>query len=160
MNEEKTSKVKIELVSDGDNEIIIRCKEITPEIIKLKEKLETNDLVQDHKLLLKLGDEEHIVDISNILFIESDTGMLLVHTGTRIYNSTLKLYELEELLPKSFMRISKACIINLSRVSWYKRELTGNGQAGFGNSDKQVYISRMYFKLFTDNLKEMRGIIK
>lgn len=158
-NKEHVNKVRIE-ITDGEEEIVIKCKEITPEIMKLKEKLETNDLMQNHKMMLKLGEDEHIVDISNILFFESESNDVLAHTSARIYRTNLKLYGLEGLLPNSFMRISKATIVNLNRISWYNRELTGNGKAGFANSDKQVYVSRMYFKQFTENLKEMRGVIK
>ena len=157
---EKITKVRIELVSDKDEEIVIRCKEITPEIEKLKEKLEINELSHNRKLLLRLGNDEFVVDISNILYFESESNYVLVHTNSRIYNTNLKLYELESMLPRSFMRVSKSSVINLNKVSWYKRELTGNGFAGFANSTKQVNISRMYFKPFIENLKELRGIIK
>lgn len=153
-------KVRIELIDDDNEEIVIKCKEITPEIKKLETKLETNDLIQNHKMLLSLGNEDHIVDISNVLYFESETNNVLGHTISRIYNTNLKLYEIEEMLPKNFMRISKSCIVNINKVSWYNKELTGNGKAGFSNTEKQVYVSRMYFKGFIKNINEMRGIIK
>ena len=152
-------KVRIELVDD-DEEIVIKCKQITQEIQKLQSKLETNDLIQNHKMLLTLGNEDHIVDISNVLFFESETNKVLAHTTSRIYGTTLKLYEIEEILPKNFMRISKSCIVNINKVSWYNKEITGNGKAGFANTEKQIYVSRMYFKDFIKNINEMRGIIK
>ena len=149
-----TKRIRIEVDPDGPEEVIIRCRKLTPDILKLQELLETGggkSAVQ--KLSLNLGEEEHLVELRRILFFESADGRVSAHTD-------MKLYELEDILPKSFMRVSKMCILNLEAVSWLKRELTGPCRVGFGTSPKQVYISRMYYKPFREKLEEMRMILK
>ncbi|MBP5313183.1 MAG: LytTR family transcriptional regulator DNA-binding domain-containing protein [Clostridia bacterium] len=162
MTENGTAKrIRIEVDPDGPEEVIIRCRKLTPDILKLQELLETGggkSAVQ--KLSLNLGEEEHLVELRRILFFESADGRVSAHTDKRIYRTDMKLYELEDILPKSFMRVSKMCILNLEAVSWLKRELTGPCRVGFGTSPKQVYISRMYYKPFREKLEEMRMILK
>ena len=156
-----TKRIKIEVDPEGPEEVIIRCKKLTPDILKLQELLETGTAERTvRKLALNIGDEEHLIELRKILFFESTGGSIAAHTVKRIYYSDLKLYELEEILPKSFMRVSKTCILNLEAVSWFKRELTGLCRVGFGVSPKQVYISRMYYKPFREKLEEMRMILK
>ena len=112
---------------------------------------------EEARLSLKLGDQEHLVAPGQILFFESEDGKVTAHTAARIYRTEKKLYELEEELPKYFMRVSKGCVLNLKAVSWLKREFTGPCRVGFTGSDKQAYVSRMYFKPFRAKLDEMNG---
>ena len=154
-------RIKIEVDPDGPEEVVIRCKKLTPDILRLQELLEAGSADAGvRKLSLFLGREEHLVDIKKILFFESADGRVAAHTDKRIYYTDMKLYELEGLLPYGFMRISKTCILNLEAVSWLKREITGPCCAGFAASPKQVYISRMYYRPFCEKLEEMRMIIK
>lgn len=111
----------------------------------------------DTRLSLKLGVQEHLIAPEQILFFESEDGKVAAHTAGRIYRTEKKLYELEEQLPKYFMRVSKACVLNLKAVSWLKREFTGPCRVGFAGSDKQAYVSRMYYKPFREKLDEMNG---
>lgn len=154
-------RIKIEVDPEGPEEVIIRCRRLTPEVLKLQELLETGcEVTAVRKLSLFLGGEEHLVDVRKILFFESTDGRAAAHTDRRIYYTEMKLYELEDVLPKNFMRVSKTCILNLEAVAWLKRELTGPCRAGFGTSNKQVYISRMYYKPFREKLDEMRMMLK
>ena len=155
-------KIRIEVDPAGPEEVIIRCKKLTPDILRLQELLETGAAAEPSvkKLSLTIGDEEYLVDLRKILFFETTDGRVVAHTDKRIYNTDMKLYELEELLPATFMRVSKTCILNLEAVGWLKREITGPCRVGFGTSPKQVYISRMYYKPFREKLEEMRMILK
>ena len=155
------NRIRIEVDPEGPEEVIIRCKRLTPDILKLQELLETGTAESNvRKLSLFLGDEEHLVDLRKILFFESTDGSVAAHTDKRIYYTDMKLYELESILPNNFMRISKVCILNLEAVGWLKREITGPCRAGFATSPKQVFISRMYYKPFREKLEEMRMIQK
>ncbi len=153
--------VKIEIDPEGPEEIIIRCRELTPGVLRLQAKLLSGGAENaGGRLSLYLGEEEHLVDLKKILYFETSGGRVAAHTDRRIYYTDLKLYELEEMLPKSFMRVSKASIINLDAVSWLKRELTGPCRVGFANCAKEVFISRMYYKPFREKLDETRMILK
>ncbi len=153
--------VKIEIDPEGPEEIVIRCRELTPDVLKLQARLLSDGADSaEGRLSLYLGEEEHLVELKKILYFETAGGRVAAHTDRRIYYTDLKLYELEDLLPKSFMRVSKPCILNLEAVSWLRRELTGPCRVGFGNCAKEVFISRMYYKPFREKLDEMRMILK
>lgn len=158
----KGRKVKIEIDPDGPEEIVIRCRSMTPEINALKTLIERGEKEtgEVRELALRLGETEHFVPLDSILFFESDGDSVAAHTDRHIYYTDLKLYELEEILPKSFMRVSKACVLNLEAVDWLKREITGPCRVGFTGCTKQAYVSRLYYRPFREKLEEMRSIIK
>ena len=71
-----------------------------------------------------------------------------------MYYSNYKLYELEQLLPRSFVRISKSCIINTAKVSAVNKNLAGASEVRFLKTHKKVFVSRMYYKIFKERLDE------
>ena len=66
------------------------------------------------------------------------------------------LYELEELLPGQFMRVSKSAILNTSHVYSITKNLSSSSVVQFRNTHKQVYVSRMYYKPLKCKLEEKR----
>lgn len=158
----KGRKVKIEIDPDGPEEIVIRTRSMTPEINALKTLIESGEgeTGKVRELALRLGEAEYFVPLGSILFFESDGDNVAAHTDRHIYYTDLKLYELEAILPKSFMRVSKACVLNLEAVDWLRRELTGPCRVGFTGCTKQAYVSRLYYRPFREKLEEMRSIIK
>ena len=67
-----------------------------------------------------------------------------------------KLYQLEELLPNAFLRISKSAIVNLNQVYSITRNLTASSLVEFMHSHKRVYVSRNYYKMLVERLAEKR----
>ena len=146
-------KVRIEVNPDAEEEIIIKCKNITDEVIAIQSAIANNE---NGELELTLGENTHFVKTNKILFFETSGTKTTAHTKERMYYSDLKLYELEERLPRSFMRISKSCIINVKAISSIRREITGICEAFFADTAKKVYISRSYYKAFKYRLNETR----
>ena len=60
--------------------------------------------------------------------------------------------ELENILPNSFLRISKSTIVNIQKIYSLSHSVSSH-LITFQNSHKQVYVSRMYYKV----LKERRN---
>lgn len=148
-------------IQEGESfKIVIYSNNIDDDVLKLKKDIENIIMNKDNNLTLKLGSDTRIIPCDNILFFESNGNNVSAHTTNHILTSDSKLYELEQTLPKYFLRVSKSCILNLKKVIWYKRELSGFGKAGFSKTDKEAYISRMYYKPFLDKMQEMRGIEK
>lgn len=145
-------KVRIEIDPGAEEEIVIRCKALTPEL----EALRRMAMGEGEELLLTLGEEEFFVPRGEILFFESADGRTAAHTAARMFYTEHKLYELEELLRGSFLRVSKSCILNLRAVSSIRRDVTGICEVRFTGSSKKVYVSRMYYKTFRETLLEMR----
>lgn len=74
------------------------------------------------------------------------------HTETK-----QRLYELEEILPNQFLRVSKSTIANVSEIySLQKSNLSTTSCAAFRNSHKQIFVSRHYSRVLKEKLVEMR----
>ena len=148
-------KIRIEIAEDAPEEVIIRCRERTEEV-KLIESVVENILKGGSELALCLGNREYYVEKSEILFFETFDGKVYAHTKDRIYQTDYKLFQLEDLLPSYFVRISKSAIANVRKISSLGRELTGNGEITFKGCDKVAYFSRGYYKILRDKIEEVR----
>ncbi len=148
-------KIKIEIDKDGDEEIVIKCRERSEKISALEAAIE-NALRSGGELVLMNGNTEHYIRQSEILFFETNDGKVFAHTRNAMLLSPYKLFELEEKMPSYFVRISKSTVANINLISSLRRELTGNGEITFKNSDKRVYFSRGYYKILKMKIEEMR----
>lgn len=101
------------------------------------------------------GTTKYYLKPSQILFFETDGRQIHAHTINDVYVTKHRLYELEEQLPNSFIRISKSAIINVDHVLSITRSIS-NCLVQFQNSHKQVYASRRYYKQLQERLNEMR----
>ena len=146
-------KVRIEIDPDCEEEIIIRCRNMSEEAMRIESVVSA---LEASEMELELGEKLHFVKISSLLFFETDGSKTAAHTVDRMYYTDLKLYELEQRLPNSFMRISKSCIINVNAVSSIHKEITGICEAFFRNTPKKVYVSRSYYKPFKEKINETR----
>lgn len=150
-------KVTIETdASIQEDEVIIRCRSMTEEILSLHRLIDSSCITTRQMSFYK-GDTEYYLPLSSILFFETDSGSVMAHTGKDIYLVKHKLYELEEILPGYFMRISKSTILNAHKVYAITRNLTASSTVEFEGTHKQVYVSRYYFKPLSEKLKEMRS---
>lgn len=148
-------KIRIEIAEDESEEIVIRCRERTDEIKRIESVVE-NLLRGGSELVLSIGSREYYVPKSEILFFETYDGKVCAHTKDRMYQTAYKLFELEEILPVYFVRISKSVIANVRLISSLSRELTGNGEITFKECDKATYFSRGYYKILKDKIEEVR----
>lgn len=146
-------KVRIDISPDNEEEIVIHCKQISDDVVRLQKLLSNGD---SNEIELELNGVTHFVKTDQILFFETAGTKAAAHTKDRMYYSDLKLYELEERLPRSFLRISKSAIINTKAVSSIHRDITGICEAYFPDTTKMVYISRSYYKAFKDKINETR----
>ncbi len=108
-------KIVIQDCPDGEEEeIIIRCRNMDEQMLRtiyaLKAGREKITVQKEDKILQVLP--EHV------FYFESVDNRVFVYMEKEVYETRMKLYELEELLMNtSFFRASKSVIINLSNVS-------------------------------------------
>ena len=121
MTEEKKRKrnimkIKIE-IDEGlpEDEVLIRCRGLTEQISDVQ-KAVSEVINTSQKFVFYRGNTEYYLTLDEILFFETDSDGINAHTRDNIYQTKYKLYELEELLPGSFMRISKSAIVNTSHI--------------------------------------------
>ncbi|EPY2272046.1 LytTR family DNA-binding domain-containing protein [Clostridium sporogenes] len=149
-------KISIEVDNEiKENEVIIRCSEISEDIKKIQTML--NDmLLYGKQIIFYRGDAEYYLSLEEILFFETEGNGIGAHTIDNIYNVKYKLYELEEFLPGYFMRVSKSTILNTNHIYSITRRMSSSSKVEFQNTHKQVYVSRYYYKPLKIKLLEKR----
>ena len=147
-------KVRIELDPQMDEpEMIIRAPRLTEEVARLQQ------LILEQKmtpLTFYKDRSEYFLDLANILFFETDGEKIYGHTREEAYEVRQKLYELEEILPIAFCRISKSTIVNAKQIYSSEKSFSGTSTVNFYQTHKQVHVSRHYYQLLKERLKEMR----
>lgn len=143
-------KIKVEIDDALDeDEIVIHTREYNDEIKEFIHSFKSRPKIQFFK-----QDTEYYLDLNTILFFESDNGMIFAHTKKDMFSVSQKLYELENILPKYFLRISKSTIVNIQKIYSLSHSVSSH-LITFQDSHKQVYVSRMYYKI----LKERRNTL-
>ena len=103
-------KVRFEINPEAEEEIVIKCKALTDEVLQIERFINGN---RANEIELHFNGNEYFIPLDDILFFETVDSKTAAHTKDRMFHTNLKLYELEEKLPRSFMRVSKSYIINL-----------------------------------------------
>lgn len=147
-------KMRIEIDENLEaDEVLIRCRKLSNEVARVQKAIsEAAD--GKSRIVFYKGEAEYYFPLEKILFFETDDDGLCAHTVNDIYRIKYRLYELEELLPGYFLRISKSAIINTRKIFAIDRNLSSASLVSFQNTHKQVYVSRRYYKPLKDRLEE------
>lgn len=150
-------KIRIELDEQlKEEEVVIRCQSLTEEVREIQKAV--SDLVsKKQRFVFYRGDTEYYLPLESILFFETEEKVVCAHTVDNVYQVRYRLYELEEILPGYFMRVSKSTILNTDKVLSISRNLTASSVVEFWHTHKQVYVSRYYYKPLKLKLEEKRN---
>ena len=133
-----------------ETEIAITCNHLTPEI----EKIISMIRILDMKLTGIKDGETCLIDAAKVLYMESVDKKTFIYTENAVYESQLRLYELEAQLERSgFFRASKSCIIHLKQIKSLKADLNRRIRVTMSNGE-QLMVSRGY----AEELKGRLGI--
>ncbi|MGL4850571.1 MAG: LytTR family DNA-binding domain-containing protein [Clostridium sp.] len=150
-------KIRIE-IDDGilEDEVIIRCSEISAEVLEIQnmilDRAKRSSGIEFYK-----NDKEYYISLSNVLFFETNANKEIdAHTRDEVYKVKYKLYELEEILPSEFVRVSKSAIININKIHSILKNITSTSLVEFKNTEKKLYVSRNYYKDLKLKLSEKR----
>lgn len=144
-------KIRVEIDPEApEEEIVLHCRELTPEVVKLQQLL-AKQIKSTGQIILYQNDTEYYLETDRILFFETEGSQVLAHTETEIFEARKKLYELED-----FLRISKSAIVNLNRIYAIRRNLAASSEISFQGTHKQIYVSRAYIKVLKERLEEKR----
>jgi len=129
-----------ERLDDEDDQIIVKCRHLSAELLELLSKLKADDFT----LIAYVGNEIHVVKARDIYYIETVDNVSFIYGENSVYESKQKLYELEaELAAYDFQRIAKSLIVNLSKIKSILPTMYGRLEAVLSN-DERVIISRQY----------------
>lgn len=147
-------KIKID-IDDGldEPEVLIRTPHLDTQIQALQAFLSQS---QATPLVFYQDSREFFLDVMTILFFETQGAKVFAHSQEDSYEVHLKLYELEERLPTYFCRVAKSTIVNCKAIYSLDRSFSGTSTVSFHQTHKQVHVSRHYYQLLKERLREVR----
>lgn len=142
-------KITIEDRPDGgEDEIIIRCKQIDEHLLKLVYALKAGQ----EKLTATKGTDIVQVMPKEIFYFEAVDNKVFLYLEKDVYETRQKLYELEERFRGTdFVRVSKSVILNLSKVKTLSPAFNGRFEATMKNGEKLI-VSRAYVPALKEKL--------
>lgn len=142
--------VEIEQVGKEKRELVlIRCHEITEEVREITAFVKS----RQGSLSGVMEEKQYEIPVSDIYYIESVDGKTFLYTKDQVYETTYRIYELENLLQtKHFLRISKSMLLNLMKIRSIQPAFNGRFTAVL-KSGEEVMISRNYVKDLKSALK-------
>ena len=140
----------IDPAPDEEDEIIVKCRFIDNDLTQLLNQLKNGssqmNFLKNNKIVF--------VEKKDIFYFESVDDKVFAYTQDDVFETNLKLYELEQLLySKSFFRANKAVLVNLNKIKSLSPAFGGRFEAILKN-DYKVIISRNY----VPKLKELLGL--
>lgn len=146
--------MKIEITVDekvADLKISVTCRQLTADVEKILATLR----MMNHQLTAKKDDEIHLLDVAQIIYIESVDRKCFIYTSDEMYESEFRLYELEQRLEEyGFFRVSKSFLIHLQNIQSLKADINRKIRVTMSNGE-QIIASRQY----ADALKKRLGVI-
>ena len=142
--------VRIEEIGRDEEELVlIRCRAVTDQVREIVPFVKS----RQGSLSGTADAQQFEVPVTDICYIESVDGKTFLYTGDGVYESSYRIYELEELLrPKHFLRISKPMLVNLMKIQSIQPAFNGRFTAVLHSGEK-IIISRSYVKALKAALK-------
>lgn len=142
-------KISIEEPLPGaEEEVIIRCHKLSPAAMQLIAELKTPALLVGQK-----GGEIHMLAPHEVYYCETVDSRTFLYTQSDVFETKLRLYELDDALGSAFLRISKSVVLNMGRVRSLRPAISGRFEALLDNKET-VVVSRQYVPA----LKEALGL--
>jgi DNA-binding LytR/AlgR family response regulator len=147
----KVMTLKININIDGryaETEVTINAAAMTGELERVIAALR----VLDFKLTGTKNGQTHILDASQILYADTVDKKTFLYTATDVYETSLRLYELETHLPGGdFFRAGKSSIINFNKIKSLKADIGGRIIVVMENNEKLV-VSKQYASFIKEKL--------
>ena len=140
-----------------ETEIIINCSQADEDILRLVAMLR----IYQKKLVGILDGAQYLLDVKDILYIDTADKKTFLYTEKAVYQSALRLYELEDSLRElDFFRAGRSTILNFRRVRSVRPELGRRWLVTMDNGE-QVWVSRQYAGELKEKLQQVeRSILK
>ncbi|MCR4792967.1 MAG: LytTR family transcriptional regulator DNA-binding domain-containing protein [Lachnospiraceae bacterium] len=142
-------KIDIRQITEGEESIVIRYRELTPDLGRIIGIL--ND--EESKLWGKSDGEDCSASFDEILYLESVDDKVFAYTSRKVLRIDGSLNSfMNDVKDDSFFRCSKSMIINLNHVSSLKSLSSNRIDATLENGE-HIMISRRYASNFRKLLR-------
>ena len=133
-----------------ETSLLVTCKELTPQVEKLLAAIR----ILDKQITANKGDSICLIDLADVFYIEALERKTFIYTDKDVFDSDMKLYELEAALAQyDFIRVSKNTICSLRKIKSLKSEVDRKIKITMENG-YQIIASRMY----ADELRKKLGV--
>lgn len=127
-----------------DVEIVLRCGLIDERLQRLIDQIR----LFGFSLQGKRHGASYVLRLEDLDYLESVEEHTFAYCQDGVYECAARLYELEQQLRGTdFVRVSKSCILNTSRVDHVLPMLDGKLEAHLSNGER-VLVNRHYVKSF------------
>ncbi len=142
-------KITIENIPVSDEpEIILRCHEADDSLVQLVYAMQD----ASKRIIGTMDSQIHIIHPKDVFYFESVDNKVFIYCEKNVYESKLKLYEIEaEYENWDFFRASKSTILNIAKIKYVSPVFYGKFEAHLLSGEK-VFISRQYVPVFKKKL--------
>jgi DNA-binding LytR/AlgR family response regulator len=123
----------------AETEIVIHCKKADEETLRLIAALSN----LDKKLTGTRDGRTFVLDPADVLYFESVDKKTFAYTESDVYETPLRLYELEGRLPHDFFRASKSTIVSIGKIKSILPDFGGRLEVTLANGER-LLVSRQY----------------
>lgn len=129
-----------ELPDQGQTEVIIRCRQLDEQALRLIALLRLSDA----RLIGEKDGQTCILEEDAVLYIDTVDRGTFLYTAGGVYETRLRLYELEEQLAcRDFIRVSRSAIVNFNQVRALRPDFGGRLRLTLSNGEV-VVANRQY----------------
>lgn len=140
-------KLKLLIDKNRDEEILIYAHEKTA-LVETIEQL----VLQDNFELIGYADREAVrLNLSEICSFTVEDNKVFAATLKERYKLKYRLWQLEEKLPESFVKINQSCIANIRMIDRFDTSISGSLLVKFKNGSTD-YVSRRQLKTVKERL--------
>ncbi len=130
-----------------EEEVIIYAKEQTEFVEKIEAFVNSNSL----DLTGYLNDSIIKLNITEIYCFAIEGGKIFAYTSDKRLLIKRRLYEIENMLDKSFVKINQSCIVSVSKIERFSASIAGSLLVVLKNGYKD-YVSRRQLKFVKERL--------
>lgn len=129
-------------------EIIIRCYEKDESVLEV-----VNFIKFSSEKLAGFADSKiHLINLNDVFYFESVDNKVFIYCKEKVYESKLRLYEIESKFKDSyFFRASKSTILNIKKIDFINPVFYGRFEAVLTNGERTI-ISRQYVPVLKKKL--------
>lgn len=135
--------MKLQIIYDDgvqEPEITVVCRELSMELQRLIASLQA----ADRRLTGMKDGQIFLLPPEEIVYIDTADKHIFIYTAGEVYETQLRLYELEKQLPPSdFFRANKSCIVGIRHIRSLKADIDGRLLLTMDSGDK-LWVSRQY----------------
>lgn len=136
-----------EITGDEEEQIIIRCRKLTPKIANVIDELQS----QDHLFAYRDNCMQK-VPFEDVYYLETVDNKSFLYTVDAVYELKKRLNEIEKVLSLQFVRISRTVIVNWQKIQAFKPIFNGRLEATLENNERLI-VSRQYIRGLKEKLQ-------